>query len=338
MGRKWGRAKYRTGDLAVDGLPDIYRKNMSTIVRAAGGLAVGTVALTGSATIIPLTPILILAGIAAGTVVAVSAFSGSKRRATKPEEIAKIQTSKGGDKFYVQTLAGDYCAAELDSDCRIACNRQYPQEREYFEVLRSNDGRFALRASNGRFVSVDRDKGGLLIANRERVEEWELFYIEERPGALVAFKASNGKYVSKRRDDHSLLKAIAPSIGESELFRITVGKDLVAMKNPIIITQKIVIQKTVEVKIDILNHEELAGDWLKEKYGPAGKIVSKTAWWLAPGSVKKKINSMVEELLKSELANIEERILTALPSKLDEEINKQFTVKNVQATVIIVVK
>ena len=320
-------------------MPDIYQTNMSTIVRAAGGLAVGTVAAAGSATIIPLTPILILAGIAAGTVVAVSALSGSKRRETKPEEIAKIQTSKGGDKFYVQALVGDYCVAELDSDCRLTCNRQNVKEREYFEVLRSKDGRFAFQASNGRFVSADRDQGGLLIANRERIEEWELFSIEERTGALVAFKASNGKYVSRTRDEHKLMKAIAPSVGESELFRITIGKDLVAMKDPITITQKIVIQKTVEVKIDILNHEELAGDQLQEKYGgPVGKILGTTAWWLAPGSVKKKIDSVVEELLKSELANIEERILTALPARLDEEITKRFLVKNVKATVIIAVK
>ncbi len=113
---------------------------------------------------------------------------------------------------------------------------------------------------------------------------------------------------------------------------------MIYVDDPITITQKIVIQKTVEVKIDILNHKELVGDQLKEKLGALGTIVSNTAWWLAPGSVKKKINSVVEELLKSELANLEERILTAVPAKLDEEIIRQFAVKNVKATVIIDVK
>lgn len=312
---------------------------MSQIVRAGAGLALGTIAVAGSATLIPLTPILILAGIVGGTVVAVSALTGSKGGNSKSKSIAKIQTSKGGDKFYVQSLAGDYCSVELNSDCRLTCNRKSVQEWEYFEMLRTDDGRFAFQASNKKYVSVDRNKGGLLIANRDQIENDELFTMEDRPDSFVAFKASNGKYVSRRQDDNALLKAMAPSVGDWELFRVMTKQDQVAMKDPITITETVVVKKTLEVKIDILNHEEIIMDRKGWFFGTAINFAS----WLGYKGAKNTIKAGVKKELNGNLkSSIEKGIDAELAYRLCEEVSqrivKELGANNIKAIVIIEMK
>jgi hypothetical protein len=53
---------------------------MSHIVRVTAGVAVGTVAVGGSALVIPLTPFLIGIGLIGATVVAVTSIKSSKTR------------------------------------------------------------------------------------------------------------------------------------------------------------------------------------------------------------------------------------------------------------------
>jgi hypothetical protein len=296
---------------------------MSHFVKAAGSLAVSAgpiaVAVAGGATVIPLTPVLIGLGLLSGTLVAVSYIISPRGRDSKIKKAAKIQTSKGGDKFYVQSLVGDFCSAELGSDFRLTCNRKNVQEWEYFEVLKMDDGRFAFQASNKKYVSADRNKGGLLIADRDQIDDWEMFSIEQQEGAYVAIKASNGKYVSRTQDGNFSLKATATSIGKSELFRTMINRDQITMKDPITITKKIVIEKTIEVKIDIIKHEEA----VKHQKGWFWGV--SINWW-DPEKAREGVKAGVTEKLDATLkSSIEEQIDIKLSSMLCEEVSQQIT-------------
>lgn len=184
------------------------------ITSYAAHLAVGAVSIGGAATTIPLVPILIGVGLVAGTVMAVSCLNSSTKI-----QLAKLQTTSGDGKFFIQSYAGDYCTAELNWGSRLTSNRKIVQDWEHFEMLKAVDGRVAFRASNNNFVCADRNRGGLLVADRQQVSDWELFTLEEH-GPFVALKSSDGNYVSRREDDKTLLKATAPAAREWELFRV----------------------------------------------------------------------------------------------------------------------
>ncbi len=57
--------------------------------------------------------------------------------------------------------------------------------RERFEVIAQPNGRVALRASNGRYVSVDYRAGRRLRAHATSVGDGETFRLEERGGGVV---------------------------------------------------------------------------------------------------------------------------------------------------------
>lgn len=161
----------------------------------------------------------------AGTIALVDYFNNStkielaKLNSSTKIELAKLQAPDGDGKFYIQSHTGDYCTAEIGEDCRLTSNRKIVQNWEHFEILRANDQRIALRASNGKFVAADRNIGGLLVANRDQMSDWELFTIEDY-GPFLALKSSDGKYVSRREDENTCLRASAPEVREWELFRI----------------------------------------------------------------------------------------------------------------------
>ena len=308
---------------------------MSSIIKGGMGIAAGGLAVAGSATIIPLTPILILAGILGGTVVAVAALGSPKGSNFKTKAIAKIQTSKGVDKFYVQSLTGDYCSAELSSDCRLTCNRKVVREWECFEMLKTDDGRFAFQASNQKYISADRDKGGLLIANRDQIDDWELFTMEERADCFVSFKASNGKYVSRTQAD-AALKAIATSIGEAELFRVLIIKDHIAMKDSITITKTIEIKRTVTVNLGIHNYKEIVEH---HKGWFMGTIFN----WFFSGKAEEEVRKQVKQQLEAELkSQIEDAINKELDARLTEEATRRIKLKLkeqvIEASVVTTVK
>ena len=296
---------------------------MSHIVRVAGGVAIAGVGALGVNVLsIPLAPVVITVGLIGGTVVLVSYIKRAIGSNPNPQEIKKLQTTKGGDKFYLQSQAGDYCSAELNSDCRLMGNKTGVQESGRFQIMKADDGRFAFQASNQRFLSADQNKGGLLIADRNEIGDWELFTMEDRGNSFVALKASNGKYVSKAQDGSALLKATSTNVGASELFRTMIEQDQIALKDPISITETIVIKKTISVVIDILECKEA----IKHRYGNIrGTIINLVCSkkWL-----KKVIATMVmKELSENLKISIEQQIDAALSSRLSEEVSQRITEK-----------
>lgn len=190
----------------------------SNVTRYTGELVVKTLAggaaVAGTATTIPLMPIILTTSLVVGTVIAVS-YLNNRRMI----EVAKLQHKDGQDKFYLQSKSGTIVSAELNQEGQLTATRPQAQEWEYFELLKWTDGRIAFRASNGKYVSADQNRDGLLIANREVVSEWELFH-HVQVGEYSAFRAVSGKYVSSREDNHCVLFASGEAVQDWEMFRI----------------------------------------------------------------------------------------------------------------------
>ena len=195
------------------------------IVLASGSIAASYLgiggSIAGSATIIPLAPILVTGGllIAAVAIPAAAVIAYAHLKNKRDIELARLSQKSGDPRFYIQSKSGLICSTERHQESQITATRNVAQEWEFFELLKAADGRVAFRASNGKFVSADQNRGGLLIADRSAVEDWELFNAE-RHGDYVAFRASNGRYISCREDNHNVLFALPDEPQDWEMFKI----------------------------------------------------------------------------------------------------------------------
>jgi len=309
---------------------------------AYGGVAVGG-AVGGSALVIPLTPILIGAGIVAGTVVMVSflnnrrkeqtAKSRSGNDASKTNKIQKVQLKGGEDTFYIQSLAGDFCSVEGDSDCRVTCNRKCVQDWETFRIMRADDGRVAFQGANERFVSIDWNRAGLLVANQKEITDSSLFTMQERGDSFITLQSKDGRFVSRRQDDNTLLKASADSAREWELFRFMI------MKDQITISETINITKTISVNIDITNYSEIVkhhkGWFLGGIINTVSKVLPEKWTWQEKKVIRDSVRNQLTEKLKS---RIEEAVSAELSSRLGKEvslgISDELATQKIKATVV----
>jgi predicted DNA-binding transcriptional regulator len=276
------------------------------------------VVASGGVTTIPFGPIVIVAGIAAGTIVAIKLINKSG----KYGKVNKLERTDGDDRFYVQGFGGEYWSAEPTTG-QLKCSSRNVQEWETMQVMQTEAGRYVFRASNSRYVSVD--PNGTLVANQADIENSEPFTIEEHDDSFVAFKTSCGKYVSRREDEGGLLKAMAAAAKEWELFRLMV------MKDQIIITETVTVKQTLSINIDVLNYSEITKrhvGWLR---GTFYNIFS-------PMKAKQEIKRRIMEDLGRELRpRIEEMIKTELSTRLGREVaakmKQELAKRNIQANV-----
>ena len=89
------------------------------------------------------------------------------------------------------------------------------------------------------------------------------------------------------------------------------------MKDPITVIKSIKIEKTISVKIDILNHEEIVTHH-------KGKFFGTLINWIAPGKAKREIHDLVVKDLNDNLkSRLEEGIDAELSCRLCEEVSKK---------------
>lgn len=199
---------------------------MNTDIVIASGAATAShfgisAGISGSATIIPLAPIIATGGLlcAAVAIPAAAVVTCAYLKNKKKLDVAQLEQRSGDPRFYLKSNSGKICSAELDQESQLTATRDQAQEWEFFEILKASDGRISFRASNGKYVSANQNRGGLLIANRDSIQDWELFSVEEH-GHQVALRASNGRYVSRREDDHNVLFASTDKPDAWEMFSI----------------------------------------------------------------------------------------------------------------------
>jgi hypothetical protein len=116
-------------------------------------------------------------------------------------------------------------------------------------------------------------------------------------------------------------------------------QDQVAMKDPITITETVVVKKTLEVKIDILNHEEIIMDRKGWFFGTAINFASWLGYKGAKNTIKAGVKKELNENLKS---SIEKGIDAELAYRLCEEVSQRIVTElganNIKAVVITVMK
>lgn len=78
----------------------------------------------------------------------------------------------------------------------LMANRDSIGAWERFEVQPRTGGRYALRASNARYVSGEREGLFQAVADRDSIGEWELFELQEMPGGGYALRTTEGRYLA----------------------------------------------------------------------------------------------------------------------------------------------
>ena len=122
-----------------------------------------------------------------------------------------------------------------NSNASIIANKNSIGDWETFELVDLGPDRIALKANNGKYVTLEDknyDKRFVLEANSSEIGDKETFEIVSENGISVALKAYNENYVtvSNPIGDSSQLSAISNVIGTNEIFTLV---DLGYKSNPI---------------------------------------------------------------------------------------------------------
>ncbi len=106
----------------------------------------------------------------------------------------------------------------------VTANHYDMLQPETFSIIFMGTGnKVALKAGNGKFVSVDHNLGDKLIANRDYVGTWETFELIYLGENKIALKADNNKYVSIDPADAANLVAKSDAVSFAESFHIFIN-------------------------------------------------------------------------------------------------------------------
>ena len=101
----------------------------------------------------------------------------------------------------------------------VSANREVAAAWEKFTLVEFENGDYALRAYENKFLSTQINKDGQLVSNRDEPLGWERFKIIDLGNRQSAFVAVNSKKWSVNPNTFQL-KANSDLIGENETFRI----------------------------------------------------------------------------------------------------------------------
>jgi hypothetical protein len=108
----------------------------------------------------------------------------------------------------------------INADSTLLANESDAAKAVVLEKVDQGNGKWALKASNGKFISDDRGKNNILFANRAAIGEWEQFEIISTEGSKINLKSSAGKIVSADQGAGNLLLANRDQAGEWETFTV----------------------------------------------------------------------------------------------------------------------
>jgi hypothetical protein len=114
------------------------------------------------------------------------------------QEPAQTETTAQSNKYIMK--ASNMMYVTIGSDQVLVANEPNPTKAETFEKMDLGNGKSALRASTGKYVSDDREKDGQLDVFREEAHEWETFEVIALDNTKVNIKSSRGKYVGADYD------------------------------------------------------------------------------------------------------------------------------------------
>lgn len=114
---------------------------------------------------------------------------------------------------------GNYVTVDTDSN-KLFATGSVLGDLETFRLVPLKNGRVALRAGNGKFVSCRMYWDGRLVANQDGIHLWENFELIETAGGFALRAYNNGKYVRPDTSEGLQLKAVSDTIGPDETFTV----------------------------------------------------------------------------------------------------------------------
>ncbi len=93
-----------------------------------------------------------------------------------------------------------------------------------FTINKIADGRVAIRASNGKYVSAENGGGTYLIANRTEALGWETFSVVHYPGWKISLRSNRGGYVVAVSGGGGAVLATSSTVTENAKFTIVPEK------------------------------------------------------------------------------------------------------------------
>lgn len=95
----------------------------------------------------------------------------------------------------------------LLSDSKLAVNQNSKSDAVSITVLSAGNGKVALQASNGKYVTIDASSVGRVSATKNSIGATEKFTVEELASGGFSIKASNGKYIQAAYSSGGVLLA-----------------------------------------------------------------------------------------------------------------------------------
>lgn len=111
-----------------------------------------------------------------------------KEEEKQPEVVAPSK------KFVIK--AHNMMYVVINSDSVLVANQADPTKAEVFEKIDQGNGKFALRASTGRYVSNNQANSFVVDVIRNTPSDWEQFELIALDQTTANIKASSGKYIS----------------------------------------------------------------------------------------------------------------------------------------------
>lgn len=95
----------------------------------------------------------------------------------------------------------------LLSDSKLAVNQNSKSDAVSITVISAGNGKVALQASNGKYVTIDASSVGRVSATKNSIGATEKFTVEELASGGFSIKASNGKYIQAAYSSGGVLLA-----------------------------------------------------------------------------------------------------------------------------------
>ena len=135
---------------------------------------------------------------------------------TKPETDQSQPAASQNEKFILKAPNSQFLA--ITPLGTLVPNQVDPTKATVFEKVDLGNGKCALKASNGKYVTDDRSKNSVLHVDREKNGEWETFEIIAVDPSHVQIKAASGMFVCSDASKGDTLIANRPTAGAWETF------------------------------------------------------------------------------------------------------------------------
>ncbi|MCW3085016.1 MAG: hypothetical protein JWP12_2382 [Bacteroidetes bacterium] len=126
------------------------------------------------------------------------------------------ETSSPNEKFIIRASNSQFLS--LTPNNTFVSNQVDPTKAAIFEKINLGNGKCALKAPNGKYVSADKSQRSLLYATKDSCGESETFEIIAVDESRTQIRSSAGKYVCADRTKGDTLVVNRDTAGNWETF------------------------------------------------------------------------------------------------------------------------